>query len=384
MARARSTRLGVAALLLVVPTVSATVNEPSPPQFFLSSFGADRAQLEEVARRYVAVGWHNHPDLRAAIPVLKRYNPDLKAFMYRELFCVLRQETLLEESVGRYDWINANHPEWFQRDTAGRRVEVPDYPGRWMMDVGNEEWQAFWIHETLQDVIEGGWDGVFADDALTTITAHHLPPLAGYPDDASLQQAMSAFLARAHAAFQQAGKFLVANVSGSDHYPGLWERWLDVTDGLMEEHFAGEGWTWGPDVATQQLAAMRSAAEHDKWMLCLTYGSWGDKERMESSLAAYLIGAGPRTYWSYRPVEQTETVDWPAAWSVQMGRPLGPATADGSLWQRRFEQALVLVNAGAEPRRAQTPCGWVELGPRQGRVIQADCTAFGTSPASKR
>ena len=379
MAKRRPMRLMIAALLLLAPPASAKVGEPMPPQFFLSSFGATRAQLEGVARRYAAVGWHNHPALRAAIPVLKRHNPELKAFMYRELFCVLRRETPLEESVGHYDWIDANHPEWFQHDTFGRRVEVPGYPGRWMMDVGNAEWQAFWVSVTLRDVIEGGWDGVFADDALTTITAHHLPPLAGYPDDASLQAAMHAFLARAHAAFQQAGKFLVANVSNSYDYPGLWERWLHVTDGLMEEHFAGEAWTWGPDVAVRQLAAMRSAAESGKWMLCLTYGSWEDRERMESSLAAYLIGAGPHTYWSYRPADQTETVDWPSAWSVQTGRPLGPATVDEALWQRQFEHALVLVNLGTGSRRVQTPCGWMALGPRQGRIVQAGCAAFGAS-----
>lgn len=250
-----------------------------------------------------------------------------------------------------------------------------------MMNLGHPDWQAFWIEQTLADVVDGGWDGVFVDDALTTVHAHQLPPLAGYEDDAALQDAVTRFLSRITATFHQAGKVVIANASNTYDYPGLWERWLQVTDGLMEEHFAGMGWTWGPDVASRQLEAMRSAEHLGKWMLCFTYGDWDDVTRMESSLAAYLVGAGPRMSWSYRPQRESEPSVEPAARSVQVGRPLGPATADDLLWQRRFERALALVNVGTTPQRTQTPCGPVELGPGQGRIIQADCSPFGRAAA---
>ena len=280
---------------------------------FFSYFGGDGSQPDRMAQSYDVVIWHNHPDVQRALPQMKQTNPHLQAFMYRELFCVLEQETPLEESVGHFAWIDAHRPGWFQRDVTGRRVEVPDYPGRWVMDVGNPEWQAYWIDETLRDVLEGGWDGVFVDDALTNVKAHHLPPLAGYPNDAAVQQAVYGFLARATAAFHRKGKLLVANVSSSYDHPGLWEKWLEVTDGLMEEHFAGEGWTWGPQVAGRQLDAMRAAHRKGKWMFCMTYGPWKDRERMRASLAAYLAHAGPRTYWSYRPVDRPDDPAWESA-----------------------------------------------------------------------
>jgi flagellar biosynthesis protein FlhG len=47
---------------------------------------------------------------------------------------------------------------------------VPEYPGRWMMDLSHPGWRKFWIDETLREVIDGNWDGAFADDALTNVS----------------------------------------------------------------------------------------------------------------------------------------------------------------------------------------------------------------------
>ena len=323
-----------------------------------------------MARRYDVVIWHHHPAVRQALPELRQHNPHLKAFMYRNLFCVLKQETPLEESAGNFDWISAQHPDWFQHDLQGRRIEVPDYPGRWMMDLGNPEWQEFWIRETLRDVIQGGWDGVFADDALTEVKAHSLPSLAGYPNNAELQKAVYGFLVKAHQEFTKANKLFLANVSGSYHYPGLWGKWLEATDGLMEEHFTGEGWTWGKEVPKQQLEALQLASREGKWMFCMTYGPWENRERMLNSLAAYLLGAGPKTFWSYRPDQPSDDPAWDPSWEHRLGRPLEEAHSSGSLWQRRFENGVVAVNAGSSPH----PWDWAGkrrmLAPHQGVVIE--------------
>ena len=315
------------------------------PRFF-TYFGLDPNAVDTMADRYAVVVWHDDPTNRATVADMKQRSPQVTAFMYRDLFCVLKHETPLKESVGRYDWIESHHPDWFQQDTLGRRIEVPDYPWQWMMDLGNPDWQAFWIEHTLQDVMDGGWDGVFADDALTTIRAHQLPPLKGYSDDAALQRAVYEFLVKAATAFHRAGKLLTANVSGSYDYPGLWERWLLVTDGLMEEHFAGEGWTWGDHVAARQLEAMQLADRTGKWMLCMTYGPLSDQARMQTSLAAYLIGAGPKIVWSYRPSEAPDETPWHPSWNVSLGEPLGLPNASGALWMREFTRGSVAVNVG--------------------------------------
>ena len=366
------------ALLLSLALVGLPAMTPPPLDRaggFFTYFGGDLSQLEEMARRYDVVIWHHHPEIRHALPELKSCNPRLKAFMYRNLFCILQRETPLEESVGNFDEISAHHPDWFQHDHHGRRVEVPDYPGRWMMDLGNPEWQDFWIQETLKDVLEGNWDGVFADDALTEVTSHQLPPLAGYPDNAALQEAVYGFLVKAHEAFRKANKLFVANVSSTYDYPGLWEKWLKATDGLMEEHFAGEGWTWGQEVANRQLEAMQLAAREGKWMFCMTYGPWEDRQRMLTSLAAHLIGAGPKTYWSYRPYEYSDDPAWDPFWEHRLGQPLEQAKSWGPLWQRRFEHGVAAANTGS----SSLPWVWSgvkrSLKPHQGVVIEDGAAA---------
>ena len=368
----RLTRLGRNALLACLasaPLFTAVAQgEELPPRFALV-FSDGALPVEEVARHFDVVIWHNHPKIRNLLAQAKRLNPNVKGLMYRELFCVLQEETALGESVGHYRWILTHHPEWFQRDVHGHMVEVPDYPGRWMMNLGHPGWQQFWIDQTLPDVIAGGWDGAFVDDALTTVRAHHLPPLAGYPDDASLQQAVSQFLARISTAFHSAGKLVIANVSTSYDFPGLWARWLEVTDGLTEEHFAGEGWTWGREVAQRQLEAMRCADRMGKWMIVETDGSGQDRNRMRSSLAAYLTAAGTRTYWSYRLDEGSSGPIWDPLWDVSLGRPLEDPKIQDGVWQRRFERGLAGVNTTTSERELLTEANPIQLGAHEGTII---------------
>ena len=352
-----------------VPLLTAVVRGEEPLPRLVLVFADEVLPVEEIARRFDVVIWHNDPKIRDLLAQVKQYKPSVRGLMYRELFCVLQEETALGESVGHYRWLLAHHPEWFQRDAQGRMVEVPDYPGRWMMDLGHPGWQQFWIDQTLSDVLVGGWDGVFVDDALTKVRAHDLPPLAGYPNDASLQQAVYQFLSRISTAFHKAGKLVIANVSTSYDFPGLWERWLEVTDGLTEEHFAGEGWTWGSEVAQRQLEAMRRADQMGKWMLVETDGSWEDRGRMRNSLAAYLAAAGTRAYWSYRPDGGSAGPMWDPSWDVQLGQPLEDPKIRSGVWWRRFERGLVAVNATTSSQKLLTQTGPLLLGPHEGAII---------------
>jgi hypothetical protein len=357
-----------------VDPASGNPSRPIGRPRILDAFGIDwrgEEGLQKMARYQVLI-LHNLPLTRQYLPEFKRRHPHVLALMYRELYCVLSDaDDEHEQSVGQYDWIDAHHPEWFQLDAHGRRVEIPDYPGRWMMDLGNAEWQAFWIERTLRDVVDNGWDGAYADDVLTTVRAHHLPPLAGYPDDASLQAAVTGFLARAYPVFQAAGKRFMINASETYRYPGLYDRWLDVTDGILEEHFAGRGWTWGDEVAERQIAAMQRAAAREKWAMCMTYGAWDDRERMTTSLAAYLVAAGPKSAWLFRPPSEGSWPVWQEAWEVDLGAPLEEAVAEGDVRRRRFEGGEAVVNLGRQPQTIRTAAGELTLPPKSGRILQA-------------
>ncbi|MDD5217465.1 MAG: putative glycoside hydrolase, partial [Candidatus Omnitrophica bacterium] len=335
-----------------------------------SCFGFDSGHPEQMPQRYAMVIWHNHPAMRLALTEMKKGHPDFKTLMYRDTFCVLAKETPLEESVGEYDWILANHPDWFQKDTRGRRIEVPDYPGEWVMDFANPGWQEFWIRETLKDVIAGGWDGVFADDVLTSVQAHAMPPLARYPDDGAYQAAVYQFLARAYAEFRKAGKLFIANISNSYDYPGLLEKWLEVTDGYMEEHFAGEAWGWGDDVAHRQLEASRLAVQKGKWVLHMTYGPWSAEKKMRASLAAHLTVADRDILWCYRPVDKADEAPWHPLWQIDLGKPLGGPEVNGPVWSRRFERGISLVNTSKTTQTFSNGPQKIRLKPFEARLIQ--------------
>ncbi len=305
----------------------------------------DKCALEDIAGRYAVFIWHRHPVLVERLQSVRRRNPGITALMYRELFCVQEKETPLAETVGEYEWIRDNHPDWFQKDRAGRVVEVPDYPGRFMMDPGNPQWQDFLIRRTVADLKEGHWDGVFLDDVLTSIRMHRLPLLANYPDDASLQRAFYAFLRKAYAAFQSEGFLMVANVSNSYDYPGLFQQWLQVTDGILEEHFSGQAWSWGDLVGKEQLAAMQTAGAAGKWYFCVTYGDWDDSAMMDLSMAAYLVCGYRKAVWTYRPYEQdVERFPVIPAWVERLGEPQGQTQRSGSIWYRTFEHGVLCVN----------------------------------------
>ena len=307
--------------------------------------------MDLIASRYKLVIWHNHPEIVRNLPALRQKDPNIKALLYRELFCILREETQLEESVGHYDWIIKHHPDWFQKDTSGNMVEIPQYPGRFMMDLGNKEWQEFWIERTLSDVHEGGWDGVFVDDALTSVRMHDLPPLLNYPDDASLQAAVYGFLQKVYTVFQAEDKLMLVNVSNSYDYPGLFDQWLAVTDGIMEEHCSGSSWNWGSHVGAAQLESMQIARQTGKWYLCMTYGDWEDTELADVSLATYLMGSSEKVAWSYRPYDtEVKRIPVDPAWIDMIGQPLGEAQEDNGIWSRTFLNGTIFLNPTRDPQ----------------------------------
>lgn len=350
------------------PKIEITHTKVDQPKFLLVG-GDVPEKVEFIATHYDMAVWHDDPQMKKMLPAVRKKNPNFVAIMYREAFCVLEKETYLKESVGHYDWISENHPEWFQLDSRGRRVEVPDYPGRWMMDFANPGWQDFWIEQTLQDVIAGGWDGVFADDVLTNVKAHDLPRLNKYVSDKALQEAVTSFLERAYPEFQKAGKLFIANVSSSYKFQGLWEAWLDLTDGMMEEHFAGDGWTWGDDVAENQLFSTLMAAKKDKWVLNLTYGTANQHKKMMTSFAAHLVSAGDKAVWYYRPNTIPNQPNWDKRWESSLGKAVRSPEVYGNVWVRAFERGYVVVNPSVEGSSVEIEGRKIHLDGHQGKIL---------------
>jgi hypothetical protein len=68
-----------------------------------------------------------------------------------------------------YAYANRYHPEWFLKDTTGRRVNWEDWPHNWQMDVGSRSYQRAWARSVARDLRRRGWDGVFLDGISRTM-----------------------------------------------------------------------------------------------------------------------------------------------------------------------------------------------------------------------
>ena len=68
---------------------------------------------------------------------------------------------------------------WFAVDTAGNRIEWRPYPKHWQMKVWNPDYQEAWVRNVTSEVRAAGWDGVFADNGLWSLSGYTNAVLQG-------------------------------------------------------------------------------------------------------------------------------------------------------------------------------------------------------------
>ena len=249
-----------------------------------------------------------------------------------------------------------NHPEWFLRDAAGRRIESRAYPHLWLMDVGNPEYQRAWLRAVLADVVRGGWDGVAIDDVNTSPTFHagERRP-AAYPTDRAYAAAMRSFVAHVGPGLRARGKLALPNIATEwPTGPRYWRDWIRFTSGGIlehwtkwgsstDEHFAGEDWAY-----RQQFLAITQRAR--KIFLGITYAPKDDMRSMAYARASFLLdwNGGPSALL-FEPTSPEAQDPYASTWTVSIGRPRGPKRLVDGIWRREYTGGVVVVNPTARP-----------------------------------
>jgi hypothetical protein len=307
--------------------------------------------------RYVGLNAWQHDRIAS----LKAANPELEALVYKDMASTRGDSCAGLDAAGvDYCWANDNRPEWFTVDAAGARIEWAGYPGTWQMDVGNPAYQQQWAANVVDELRANGWDGVVVDNANVDQSGYLAGrTMAEYPSQRSYEDATRSFVANVCPAVIRAGFLCLPNIQAHPVLADakLWADWLRFTSGGVREYWVKWGGDTGghyADGGWDDLHRVARAAQADgKIFVPVTYAPSSDVRSMRWARANFLLSwsGGPSALVFSPTPEQQDP--WSNDWTVDVGRPLGPAVAAGDVWSRRFSDGLVVVNRAAAPRVVQ-------------------------------
>lgn len=298
-------------------------------------------------QRYVILQAWEHAKLRA----IKRRSPATKVLVYKDMASTRDDATradALPSGVG-YRYANRHHPEWFLKDTSGRRVSWASYRHNWQMDVGSASYRSAWASNVAADVRRRGWDGVFVDGISRTVQyPWYLDGrvLAKYPGPDDYERATTGFLGQVGPALKRRHVFVVGNIN--DAPLPLWRQWVGYLSGTSKEWWTkaqrgrGAGFLTGDDWRFQ-TRLLQAAQARGKAFVAITYSTPDDAAAMEYARASFLLfERGRRSAFAF----STGCTSEPAAanWRASVGVPRGKAVAVNGIWRRRFSRGLVVVN----------------------------------------
>lgn len=339
--------VATAAIAAFAASAAPNASPPAPGLAALRNCGTAAPLGRGVAYRYVILQSWEFRRLQA----IKRRSPGTKVLVYKDMASTrddANRPGQLPAGVG-YGYANRHHPEWFLKDTSGRRVSWADWPHSWQMDVGSRSYQRTWEANVARDVRAQGWDGVFVDGIARTMqNPWYLNGrvLAKYPGPDDYARATTSFLQRVAPALRRQHLLVVGNVN--DAGMALWKRWVGYLSGVSKEWWTkadagrADGLLGGNDWM-YQMHLLSAAQARKKIFIAITYGPSDDVSSMEYARASFLLFAdGSRSAQTFSTGCAGEPVS--RYWRESVGAPVGAASSTGAFWRRRFTNGLVVVN----------------------------------------
>lgn len=258
---------------------------------------------------------------------------------------------------GDFCTIQASHPDWFLRKADGTmycETDPTNNNTRWCwMDPANQGWREFWLSRVKTNIETTGWDGAFLDNVQASIGQFTRKgvTLMNYPDDGSLQVAISDFLAFIYGDFfYPKGYALQGNIinlpwasAGTD----VWNRYLQNLDGAMEEDFS-IGWRSGEFRSASDweidMKRMELTQTLGKRAVLVAQGDKTDTAREEFALASYLLIANGKASFRY-----TNSSYYNQSWSytnysTALGNPKAARYLASGIWRRDFDNGYVTAD----------------------------------------
>jgi hypothetical protein len=353
-----------------------------------------QAQWAAIARQNAVVilnSWDFH-----LIPVLKRANPRVQVWVYKDLSgvrsddCTTRNgecgacprsvtdSGFLSSGMG-YCWVKRHHPDWLLGAAgSGKPFQFRHYPGIWETDYGNRAYQRQWTSNVLADVRAHGWDGVELDNALSTADAYGVA--AKYPTNAAVQTATYSALQEIGRALHQAGVRSVANVGNATNILALWRQWLGPVDGLEQEFYLSystQPYAFDESWVASENEISSCAAQHKVcWFHSFSYTAAVPRSARTYALTSFLLATDGRQL-----LAMGDFTSMPPGPHWALGSSLSTLREVGKAWRRYFARGVVVVNptrsssvaylGGSYLGSAGRPVSAVSLPPASGAILRA-------------
>ncbi len=335
-----------------------------------SSIGLWAADWGGAAAKRSTAGWqaaaHNDRILigeagvyRKEIPQLHAWNPNLTVLVYNI-------GPYLQKGSSAYSQTLAQHPTWFAHDSKGHLINLPMFPGNYLMDEGNAAYRSWQASQLVQTVSADGFDGAMVDSVgdapvggghyasgvpMDTVTGKAYTPAEYLANSVLLLNGDKAALGTKFLAFNGliSGPTYLSDthiLATSNANAGISELFLRQPNGSIGSF---------PTATTVQdsIAMMTDLGAAGKaflgWTKVWVNGSAAQVTKWEQfALGVYLLGRQSMSYLDFMPSHSADnTAVSYSNLTSNLGAPLGAYTVSGSTFTRKFQNGTVTVNAGA-------------------------------------
>lgn len=308
----------------------------------------------------------------------------------------------------------SNHREWFLTtdgaplaNDESNAIRSTSYLTYMLMDFGNPAYQEQFARNVIAQAQRDGWDGIFLDDVFVSdaaadgcgsdssipCTEFHGLYSGKYPTRLAWRNAMTSFLqnvaGRIRAVTASSGKHLLvfANVHNRLNYAD----WLSLVDGVMEEAWIRSSPGVDERILTEsewqsKLTQAQTAENLGKYYLAMiaTDCDRNDDHVVDADFQAILYGlasallitqghtslgisGGP----SNGNQKYYEAIWWSTFDAARaLGKPAATYEQLGAfLFQRKFENGTVVVNAGLTPQTITVNGSPQILGSASGQIV---------------
>jgi hypothetical protein len=330
-----------------------------------STIGLWAADWGGAASKRTAAGWQaaatNDSVLIGGAGVYKKWIPQLKAWNPRVTILEYNLGPYLQKGSANYTTVLASDPSWFAHDSHGNLINLPMFPGNYLMDPGNAGYRAWHASQLAASVAQYGFDGAMDDSMGAGPIGHYasappVDPTTKAPYTATSWLNTQVLMLNTDKAALN-GKYLAFNglVSGPMFVRESSILSTSNADAGVSELFLRQPTapvTSYPTATTlsDSLTMMSDMAAHGKtflgWTKVWSTGTSAQISQWEQfAVGVYLLGQQSGSMLDFMPSHSADnTAVSYSNLDSNMGAPLGAYTVNGSVYSRTFQNGTVTVN----------------------------------------